>query len=75
MTHNMPLCQSCNNEHQQELFFKNQVYNTNGGQNGSQNQQCNIKHLPEAIKESITMMHVSLKSVQEFIKKKDATID
>lgn len=45
------------------------------GNNANQTSMCNIRNLEAAIKESITVMHNSLKSVQDFIKKKDVTID
>jgi len=33
---------------------------------------CSLKFSDQAIKESITRMHVSLRSVQEFIKRKES---
>ena len=39
---------------------------------GRQTGTCNLKYTDAAIKESITQMHVSLRSVQEFIKKKES---
>ena len=33
---------------------------------------CNLKYADQAIKESITNMHVSLRSVQDFIKRKES---
>lgn len=43
-----------------------------GRHHGVQSATCQLKYTDVAIKESITRMHVSLRSVQEFIKKKES---
>ena len=45
---------------------------TAGSQGGTQTGPCDVKSMEDAIKASITRMHVSLRSVQEFIKKKES---
>lgn len=73
MSHNKALCKQCIPEHQ---MFYGSVANApsteqlrhHGGTPGA----CNMKYPEQAIKESITRMHGSLRSVQEFIKKKES---
>ena len=48
------------------------VGNAPSDQIGRQAAQVDLKPIEQAIKESITRMHVSLRSVQEFIKKKES---
>lgn len=48
------------------------MVNAPSEQMGRQANQCYLKTTEQAIKESITNMHVSLRSVQEFIKKKES---
>ena len=45
---------------------------TPGSQGAAQTGPCDLKPMDQAIKDSISRMHVSLRSVQEFIKKKES---
>ena len=69
MTFNKALCQQCVPEHQRNFMYANASSDQMGRRS---NNPCNLKHIDQAIKESITRMHVSLRSVQEFIKKKES---
>ena len=79
VSHNMPLCQRCLSEHLYQYngnSYSNATTDPLGHNNGqppaSQTGACDIKPMDQAIKESISRMHVSLRSVQEFIKKKES---
>ena len=63
MSHYKALCQQCVPEHQM-MYFKS-VGNAPSDQMGlgAQTAQCSLKYTDAAIKESITRMHVSLRSV------------
>jgi len=69
MSHNKALCQQCVPEHQRAMMQAQHVGNAPSDQMG---RTCQLKYTEQAIKESITRMHVSLRSVQEFIKKKES---
>jgi hypothetical protein len=65
----------CIPEHQKSMMYYGSVGNAPSEQmrhQGGTPSQCNLKYPDVAIKESITRMHVSLRSVQEFIKKKES---
>lgn len=73
MSHNKALCQQCVAEHQRQvLSVGNAPSDQMGRHHGGQSASCQLKYTDVAIKESITRMHVSLRSVQEFIKKKES---
>jgi len=74
MVHNKALCPECVPEHESMVQYGN-VGNAPSEQmrhSGNSAVHCQLKYPDQAIKESITRMHVCLRSVQEFIKKKDS---
>lgn len=72
MVHNKALCPDCVPEHEQMVKFGNVGNAPSDQMRHSGSQHCQLKYPDVAIKESITRMHVCLRSVQDFIKKKDS---